>query len=573
MTYQIHSGALACAMAIAACTGSIEGSGPESHGATGGAMNDPDSATGTPGTPGSSTTTAARPSGPQPIARLHRLTAREFSNSIRDLLGQDVRTSALEPDQESDGLYAVGATVLAVSPVGVARYESAVTGATERALADTARATKILGCVPTAATDTACATRAINGLGRRAFRRPLTAAETARFLDVAQAIAQEPGSTPLVGMRYAVMAILQSPSFLYRVELGAPSAADGGRLKYTSFEMASRMSSLLGSTVPDDALLDVAAQEGLATSDGIRAQAERLLAHANARRAIGDFVEDLYGLEQLDNAIKDATLYRAWTVTLRGAMREDLLRRLDDVVFGMPGDFLSLYDGRVAFVNNELARLYGLPAQTPDGIRRAELPETSPRKGLATSGAVLAAYGLPQRTSPTARGKFIAEVLLCKAVPLPPPDVDATLEMANAGATLREQLDKHRTSPSCAACHALMDPIGLGLENFDTVGTFRTTDRGKPIDASGDLDGSSFKDAAELGTRLRQHPAAGPCFARHLYAHAQGRMPMAVDGPALEGLGKQFAQSGSRVDRLLLDLVTSEAYRFVEPFGREMGAK
>jgi PAS domain-containing protein len=511
----------------------------------------------------------ARPTGPQPVARLRRLTALEFSNSLRDLLGQEVSPSSVEPDQEDDGLYSVGASVVAVSPAGVARYEAAVLGATERALADATRAARVLACVPATMADTACATRAINALGRRAFRRPLTSAETGRFLGLAQAIAQEPGSSALVGMRHALMAILQSPSFLYRVELGAPSAPDGGRPKYTGFEMASRLASLLWGTVPDDALLDAAAADALSAPDGVRKQAERLLGHANARRALRELADDLYGLEHLDTAIKDTALYRAWTSTLKNAMREDLLRRVDDVVFGTPEDFLSLYDGRVVFVNNELGRLYGVPAQTPDGVRRAELPDGSPRRGLATSGAVLAAYGLPQRTSPTARGKFVAEVLLCKTVPLPPPEVDATLPpSAGANATLREQLDLHRMNPSCAGCHALMDPIGLGLENFDTVGAYRATERGRPIDASGELDGAPFRNAAELGARLRQHAEAGPCFASKLYAHAQGRAPIAVDGPAVEALGRRFAQGGRRADRLLVELAASEAFRFVEPLGR-----
>jgi hypothetical protein len=332
--------------------------------------------------------------------------------------------------------------------------------------------------------------------------------------------------------------------------------------------MASRLASLLWGSVPDDPLLDAA--DTLTAPEGVRKQAERLLLHPNAKRAFRDFVDDLYGTEHLDTAIKDATIFRGWTATLRDSMREDLLRRLEDVVFGTPGDLLSVYDGNVVFVNNELARLYGVPAQMTDAFRRAELPTDSPRRGIATSGAILATYALPQRTSPTARGKFIAEVLLCKTVPLPPPGVDATLPMGAAvTASLREQLEKHRANPACAACHGLMDPIGLGLEAFDSIGTFRATEKGKPIDASGELDGAAFRSAAELGTRLREHASAASCFVDKLYTHAQGRSTIAVDDPALLGLTRLFNQSGRRGDRLLVDLVASDAYRFVEPIGRQ----
>ncbi len=508
----------------------------------------------------------AAPAGPQPAARLRKLTASEFGNSVRDLLGVDVAPSAIEPDLEIDGLFAVGAAVVATSPSGVARYESVLMAATERAFATAATAGKILSCVPTTPADPACATVALNAFGRRAFRRPLTTVEIARYVGIAQIIGQETGSSALTGMRYAVDTILQSPNFLYRVELGAPSGVDGGRLKYSGFEMASRLAAFLWRTVPDDVLLDAAAQGELLTAEGVSKQAARMLAHANVHRALTDFVDDLYGTLHLYSAIKDNALYRAWTPGLRDAMREDLLRRWDDIVFGTPGDVLSLYDGKTVFVNNELGRLYGLPVQAVDGFRRVDLADDSPRRGLLASGAVLATYGLPQRTSPTQRGRFVAEMLLCKTVPLPPSDVDATLDTTtDKNATLRQSLELHRATPACRGCHGLMDPIGLGLENFDTIGTYRVVDGGQPIDASGVLDGAAFRNAAELGVRMRQHPEAGPCLVRHLYSLAQGRSPMEVDGPALQDLSTQFAKGGNRADRLMSDLVAAPSFRFVEP--------
>ena len=231
---------------------------------------------------------------------------------------------------------------------------------------------------------------------------------------------------------------MQSPNFLYRVELGSNSAADRGRRKYTDYEMSSRLASFSWASVPDDPLLDAAGKSELASADGVRRQATRMLAAPQAREAFFNFVDDLYDLHLLPKAIKDVKLFPTWTPSLRDAMHEELLRRMEDVIWGAPRDFLSLYDQTSTFVNNELARHYGLPVAAQDGFRKVELPAGSPRRGILGSGALLAAYALPQRTSPTARGKFVLEALLCRHVPPPPPEVDLNLDLnAVPSGTLR----------------------------------------------------------------------------------------------------------------------------------------
>src|SRR5450432_905106 len=258
----------------AGCTASI-GEIPNPPGSAAGPAGGTGTGAGaTAGTGGGQTT----PTGSQPTASLHKLTASQFANSVHDLLGKDAPLSAVEPDNIADGFATVGASSVAMSPAGVGLYESATGAATEYVFADPARVAAVLSCVPKTTGDTACATQGLAAFGRRAFRRPLSDAETARFVTLATTIGNKPGSSVLSGLRHAVWAILQSPSFLYRVELGAPSAADGGRLKYTGFEMASRLASSLWNTVPDDALLDAAAKDALSTPDGNVAQAQRMLA-------------------------------------------------------------------------------------------------------------------------------------------------------------------------------------------------------------------------------------------------------------------------------------------------------
>jgi hypothetical protein len=279
-------------------------------------------------------------------------------------------------------------------------------------------------------------------------------------------------------------------------------------------------------------------------------------------------VSDLYGMDPssptpFTTTFKDAKIFPLWSTTLPIAMQQELFLRVDDVAFA--GDYLSLYDSPTAFVNNELASLYGLPKAAVDGFRRVTLPQGSPRLGLLGSGAFLASNALPQRTGPTLRGRFVAQQLLCKTVPPPPPNVNTNVLAAlPPKATVKAVLEQHRQDPGCAACHAMMDPVGLGLENFDSIGVYRTMDNGLPIDATGVLDGLPFKDEASLATVLRNHPNAGPCFVSKLYEHLQGRALLDVDAPVLADLAAQFAASGHRADQLLLDVLSSDAYRFIQ---------
>lgn len=502
----------------------------------------------------------------QPVARLHLLTTAQFTNSLHDLLGADVVVSAVEPDVDQDGFASVAASQLAISPAGVEAYEKAIGGATEVAFATDAKIVALFGCSPIPVSDLGCLRKALTTLGRRAYRRPLTEAEVQRFLSVVTDIGTE-SSDAREGLRYAIWAMLESPSFLYRTELGEPDPT--GRLKYTSAEMASRLAATLWATGPDVLLLDAADKDELSTAAGVRAQATRMLADARARAAFAGWVDDLYNTEHLASTIKDTTLYPSWNSSLRDAMHEELILRVDDLVFSRRGDFLSLYDARTTFVNDQLAAHYGLVSPSAPGFREVSLPDATGRRGLLGGGALLSSNALPQRTSPTQRGRFVAEIMLCKSVPPPPPQVITNIETsADAGVTLRSQLELHRQNPACSGCHTLMDPIGLGLERFDSVAVARESDHGHPIDASGVLDGAAFQSAAELATRVREHPNAGPCFVKKLYTAAQGRSVLEADTEALNTLSASFAANGRRADQALIDLVSSDAFRYVEPQAR-----
>ncbi|HWB76018.1 MAG TPA: DUF1592 domain-containing protein [Nannocystaceae bacterium] len=504
-----------------------------------------------------------------PPPTMRRLTTAELTHAMHDLLGP-VTIGAVEPDSEQEGFFSVGAARIALSPSGVASYESTIDAALVEALGDPVNAATLLACVPSSADDTACMQQAIAKFGRRAWRRPLADAEVQRWVAIATDVATET-SDGLVGLRHALWGMLQSPNFLYRIEIGAPSDDDGGRLKYSSWEMASRLSFTLWSTIPDEALLDAAEAGALDTAEGVETQALRMLDDPRAHQGLENFVRELYGLWGLDEKVKDPMMFPEWTPTLKETIRNELIARVDDVVLVNPDDYFSLYDGKKVFVDNELARLYGLPEIEPDAFREAMLPESDPRRGLIGSAVMLAMNSLPARTSATKRGQFVVETLLCRTVPPPPPNVDTNLDDDPMGTgehhTLRELLEPHREDPACAACHNLTDPMGLALEHYDTLGRWRDTDQGLTIDASGELDGVPFADAAELAVLLREHPEAPSCLVRKLSTYGEGRLPFASELDALAAIEDDFAAADNRFDRLLLARVTAEGFRFANPSG------
>ncbi|HEY2902352.1 MAG TPA: DUF1592 domain-containing protein [Polyangia bacterium] len=562
-----------CGTITVACTGEISSggrpNGGDNKGPPSGSPPDPSGSTDAGNTPGATETGPAAllslPSLPVPTTGLHKLTAWEFANSLKDLLGNSVPLAPVEADTLINSFATVGATSVSISPAGVSTYETVLGNATAYAFANATAAAVALSCVPQSTTDP-CLTQAINTFGRRAFRRPLTNDETALFAKLATTIGTQSGSSVLVGVRYAVWAILQSPQFLYRAELGAPSPADGGRLKYTSFEMASRLAATIWASVPDDTLLDAAAQDSLSTAASVIAQAQRMIGDPRAHRSLAAFSDQLFDYFNLGQAQKDPTMFPAWTPTLQAAMLTEVELRLDDLAFTNKADYLSLFTSTTTFVNQELAKFYGVPYTATDGsFQRLDLPSGTPRVGILGAGAILAGHAHAQLSSPTLRGKYIDNMLLCEVIPPPPPGVPPLPSMAPPGSTTRQILTAHRSQAECAGCHGLMDPMGFGMENFDSMGQYRTTDNGQPIDASGTLEGIAFDNLAQLGAAVQKNAHTVPCFVNYLYENALGRVPVAQDGAALNKLIGQFAASGNHIDQLLVNLVGNDGFRFLTP--------
>jgi len=498
-----------------------------------------------------------------------RLTASAFRNSLRDLLQGPVTIGNIEPDSWSvAGLASVSAATVSVSAAGVEQYQTAIDAATSQAFADATRRSKLLGCTAKSTTDTACFQSFVTRFGRLAWRQPLTSAQVTRYTDLIANVAATLGDVN-EGMRAGMQGLLLSPNFLYRLERGAPPAAAGnGFWQYTSGEVAARLSYFLTNSTPDATLLDLADSKGLDTKEAILAQADRLLGTAAGRESVGNFASELYQLQIIASRAKDPK-FTEYTPALQTAMMQEIPAMFQAIVFDRNASALELLTTRNTFATKELAGLYGLPTTglSSTSASAVALPADGLRAGLLTTAGFLSLYANQEEGSPTQRGKFIRETILCQTIPLPPPDVSTVLPDPPAGViyTKRQRLSMHESQPSCAGCHRLMDPLGLPLENFDAIGKYRSTDQGQPIDASGDLDGSKFNGPVELGQVLAARPEVADCLVRNMYRYGTGHVDAASERPVLDALKSTFRTGGYHVRDLMRDIVASDGFRFVAP--------
>ncbi|MBK6918818.1 MAG: DUF1592 domain-containing protein [Deltaproteobacteria bacterium] len=497
---------------------------------------------------------------------LPRLTALQYRHTLVDLLGEPLPPTPVEPDTNPYLFYAIGATSTTLSELGTQQYEEAADAVTHAVFDDPTRRAAFMGCEPVAPGD-GCVAQFLASFGRRAFRRPLTDDEHARWLQVAVDLA-EPDA--IEGARSMVAGMLQSPWFLYRVEIGKPDAATPERLRYDGWEMASRLSYLLWNTMPDDALFAAAERGDLDTTDGIRSEVERMLADERAHDAIGEFFAQFLDLGRLDGVMRDPAVYPSFSLTMPDSMRTEVELLVADAVFREQGDIRRIFSTRRTFVNSELAALYELDVSgaTPITFVPVELPEDGPRAGLLTLGAFLTMNAKQTQTSPTARGKYVRERVLCQTVPPPPANVNTQLDPPSGeGETLREILEEHRKNPACTTCHTFIDPPGLLFENFDSVGAHRELENGVPVDSSGELDGTPLADGRELAALLESRPEVSRCIVQQLFRAAQGRLDTDDEEAVIDDLDRRFGEADHRFLDLVQELVVHDGFRTASPQG------
>ncbi len=491
---------------------------------------------------------------------LARLTIEQYRNALRDLFGPGLPVLPLEPDTNPYLFKTIGAAQTELSASGVERYAESAFAIADAVFADDARRGVLLDCEP-ASPDDGCAERFVRAAGLRLFRRPLTDDEVVRWLGVSRDLSD---GDALLGLETVLAGMLQAPHFLYRVEIGEPDVEAPGRRRYTSWEMAQRLSFLLWNTAPDLALLEAAERGELVDDDSIKAHVRRMLDDERARIAVQDFFSQYLDLGRLHGIERDPARYPCAGPELYSAMETELRLLVDDAVFRRDLDIRELFSAPRGYVNTALANLYGVdaPGASPVAFVPVEFPPQLQRAGILTLGAFLTMNAHQTETSPTLRGKYVRERVLCTPVPPPPDEVDLNLDRGEGDPpTLRERLEQHREDPACAGCHSFIDPPGFLFEHYDSLGQYREEAEGHPIHAAGDLDGTPLADASELAAMLRHDIRVGNCVARQLYRHASARLETVGEREILRDLQNRFAASGYRFRELLVALALSEGFR------------
>lgn len=496
---------------------------------------------------------------------LRRLTRTQFRNAVRDVFGVEIDVAELDADNFDGDFATIGAARVVTSERGVEQYQAAIERAVAAVFDDPTRQAEFVGCTPSAADDT-CTRSFIEAKGRRAWRRPLESSETERLLALASEATLELES-PTEGLRAVTLALFTSPYFLYRAELGTPLS--DGSLRFVGYEAASRLAFLITDSIPDDALLDEAASGALDSTEGVRNRAAAMLDEPLGRAAVGAFAEQYMRLDRIATQAKDPGLFPEYGAALQRAMVRDMREVWESVVFDDRASALDLFITPKVVVNAELAQLYGLDATNLDSntFEQRLLPSDGPRLGILSKAGFLSQFANQKEGSPTLRGKFMRQSLMCTKVPDPPGDVDLELDEppVDMPQTKRQRLEQHREKSTCAACHSLMDPLGLPLETFDAIGKYRTEERGLPIDPSGEFNGTPVADSLELGATLASSDAVARCLVQKYYSYALGFQPRDVDASVLEELSVAFAESGYQFRELVLATVAHDAFYQVAP--------
>jgi hypothetical protein len=522
---------------------------------------------GVPGVPGAPLGPIV--SAPGPSSRLSRLNHQQWENTVRDLLRLTTPAGlsgafVAEPLRSS---FDTNGGILSVAPDLWSDYQTAAETLARRVSRD---AKQLAAIAPSMAGDVAARGRAfVQGFGLRAFRRPLTDAETARYqalFDKGAALVAS-GDAFADGVELVVSAFLQSPFFLYRTE--ASTAVVGGKVPLDGFEIASRLSYGLLNTMPDDGLLAAAGARQLQSRDGLLEQARRLLDTPGAERTIQDFHDQLLHLRDWDGIKKDEKLSPLFPQGIGADLKQEALAFVKDLV-ASGGGLSQLLTAPHTFVNSRLARMYGLnvaapPAGRPDPFVKVEL-DPAQRAGWLTQVGFLAANSEEATPNIIIRGVRVAHDVLCLELP-PPPDAVPPLPMLAPNSTNRERVQELTKNAPCSSCHErAINPLGFAMENLDGLGRYRTQDNGQPIDASGsyELDGRDvpFDGPVSLIKAMAASRQAHDCYSRRWVEYLYGRDldPTSDADRNLVAQAGLRSQASASVKDLILNLIATDAF-------------
>lgn len=537
---------------------------PGSPGSPGSPSTPSTAGPGTPGTPGAPGTLPNCAEGVPKTSQLPRLTAAQYDATIRDLLAiTDIEgappSSMLAPDSQGS-----------VDQRAWDGYKHAAESIAAKAVVDAGARAKAAPCAATGGDEAACVRQVIRDLGQRAFRRPLTDVELARFEKIYtdRALITE-GGTFDQALELVIRGLLLSPSFLMRSEISEQLV--GSNYALNGYEVASRLSYMLWGSMPDDALFTAAAADKLSTPEGILDEAKRMLADPKARARVNQFHEHYahIGPNTRWNAIqRDPGIYPLFKESMVPLLAEETRRIFDHVVFELKGSFQELMTTPVAFVNNTTASLYGLdPAKFGAELTKTEL-DPAARPGVFTRAGFLTAYSLYNRPSAILRGAFLQKDVLCAALGSPPPNVESTPLPTEGLPTNRLRTDAQTASAECASCHhTFINPTGFAMEAFDAIGVSQTVekDTGAPIDtvAAVPIGGElvNVNGPSDLMKAIAASPAAQACYAKHWVQFAYDRVVTEEDSCTVQTMTSKLTTGGYSVMDLIADLTQSQSFR------------
>jgi hypothetical protein len=431
-------------------------------------------------------------------------------------------------------------------------------------VSDTVSRQRIFACRPTSATDErACARTIVTKLATSAYRRPATADETESLLKFYDAGATKGGFEG--GVRTSLEALLASPRFIFRLEDQPANVKPGDTYRISDYDLASRLSFFLWGTPPDQELLSLASKGQLGAPATLDAQAKRMLADPRSAALGTRFAAQWLRLQDLDKNHPDPNYYPNFNDEIAADMREETITFFNSLVHE-DKSALDLYRADYTYVNETLARHYGIPGVAGDEFRKVSYPDNT-RRGLLGQGSMLVQTSFANRTSPVLRGKWVLEVLLASPPPPPPanvPPLDNTAEAKNGHTlTTRERTEMHRAAPACQSCHRFMDPIGLALDNFDVTGRWRMHENGSPLDTRGTFyDGSPVSNPAELSALLLKRPVPlVRTLTENLMAFALGRRVEYFDEPTVRAISNAAEKNDYRMSSFILGVVKSDAFR------------
>jgi len=428
---------------------------------------------------------------------------------------------------------------------------------------DTASRERIFVCHPQKASEEdACAKRILSALARRAWRGPVKDAELQGPLQFYREARAQGGFED--GIEKALRAVLMSPRFLFRIEQDPAGIAPRTAYALSNLDLASRLSFFLWSSIPDDELLEAAINGKLKQPAVLEKEVRRMLADPRSVALVNNFAEQWLYLRNLDSVSPDGRMFPDFDDNLRRAFRRETEMFFESIM-REDRNVLDLLQANYTFVNERLAKHYGIPNVYGSRFRRVTFDKSGVRGGLLSQGSVLTVSSYANRTSPVLRGKWVLTNILGSPPPPPPPNVPPLKEAADSGKvlTMRERMAQHRANPPCAGCHKLMDPIGFALENYDAVGEWRTTEGGVPVDAGGGLpDGSTFTGVAGLRQALLRNPELFVTTATEkLLTYALGRGVEDDDAPAVRGIVRAARGNDYRFSSLVLGIVNSTPFQ------------